>query len=75
MDGAQLLKIVEQFIRKGDAVVGGFKVVRVPDFKTVYVEETDEGGQAIFMTKCKVDGKVYWAGFSLYSQTVYVSRG
>jgi len=50
------------------------KITRVPDWKTVFVEQSGEIGRSIIMTEYKVDGKSYWAGYSLRSQTVYVSQ-
>jgi len=74
MDEKQMANIVEQYSRLGNETVGDFKVTRVPDWKSVYVETIGESGRAIVMTEYKVDGKTYWAGFSTRSQTVYVSN-
>jgi hypothetical protein len=73
MDEKQLSKIVEQYSRLGDVLIGEIKITRVPDWKSVFVETIGEIGRAIIMTEHKVDGKTYWAGFSTRSQTVYVS--
>jgi hypothetical protein len=73
MDEKQLLKIVEEYSRKGNETAGEIKVTRVPDWKSVFVETIGEIGRAIVMTEHKVDGKTYWAGYSTRSQTVYVS--
>ena len=73
MDEKQLSTIVAEYSRLGNAVVGEIKVTRVPDWKSVFVETIGEIGRAIVMTEHKVDGKIYWAGFSTRSQTVYVS--
>jgi len=69
-----MLKIVEQYSRQGEMVDEEIKVTRVPDWKTVYVEQSDGIGRAIIMTEYKVNGKTFWAGYSPRSQTVYVSR-
>jgi hypothetical protein len=69
MNSDQLLKIVEQYNRKNDAGYGDIKVVRVPDFKTVFVENIDGEGRAIMMSECKVNGATYWAGLSMRSQS------
>jgi hypothetical protein len=74
MDEKQMSIIVEQYNRLGNEVTGDIKVTRVPDWKSVFVETIGETGWAIVMTEYKVDGKIYWAGFSTRSQTVYVSH-
>jgi hypothetical protein len=73
MDEKQMANIVTEYSRQGTAVVGEIKVTRVPDWKSVYVETIGENGRGIVMSEYKVDGKIYWAGFSTRSQTVYVS--
>jgi hypothetical protein len=73
MDEKQMANIVEQYSRQGNEVVGDIKVTRVPDWKSVFVENIGENGRAIVMSEFKVDGRIYWAGFSTRSQTVYVS--
>lgn len=74
MDQMRMLKIVEQYSTQGEMVDEEIKVTRVPDWKTVYVEQFDGMGRAIIMTEYKVNGKTFWAGYSQRSQTVYVSR-
>jgi len=73
MDEKHMMKIVEQYSRYSDAEDGEIKVMRVPDWKTVFVEKIGEVGRSIILTEYKVDGKIYWAGYSSRSQTVYVS--
>ena len=73
MDEHRMLKIVEQYSRQADMQDEEIKVIRVPDWKTVYVEQFGESGRSISMTEYKVDGKIYWAGYSPRSQTVFVS--
>jgi|UniRef100_A0A7C4KGJ7 hypothetical protein len=73
MDEKQLSSIVEQYSRNGIELAGEIKITRIPDWKSVFIENIGEAGRAIFMTEYKVDGKTYWAGFSTRSQTVYVS--
>jgi hypothetical protein len=74
MNETQMMKIVEQFSRKTELEEGQVKVTKLPDYKTVYVEQTGEYGRSIVLTEYQVDGKTYWAGFSSLSQTVYVSK-
>ena len=74
MNEKQMQQIVEQYIRQSDVLVPDTKVTRVPDYKTVYVEQINGDGRSIVLTEYKVDGKTYWAGYSTYSQTVFLSR-
>lgn len=74
MDEKQMLEIVEQYSRKSAAADPDITVTRVADQKTVFVEQSGEGSQAIVMTEYQVDGTTYWAGFSTRSQTVYISQ-
>ena len=73
MNSGQLLKIVEQYGRKREAGYGAITVTRVPDQKTVFVEQIDDVGRAVMMDKYQVDGATYWAGYSSRSETVYIS--
>ena len=73
MNSGQLLKIVEQYSRKVEVGYGDITITRVPDQKTVFVEQTDGVGRAIMMDKYQVDGAIYWAGYSSRSETVYIS--
>lgn len=74
MNEVEMVKIVEQFSRKSEPVAGQVKVIRVPDFKTVYVEQIGDSGRSIVLSEYLVDGKTYWAGYSSLSQTVFVSK-
>ena len=73
MNSDQLLKIVEQYSRKSGIGYGDITVTRVPDHKTVFVEQIDDVGRSIMMDKYQVDGATYWAGYSSRSETVYIS--
>ena len=74
MNGIQMLKIVEEYIRKGGTEYGDIRVTRLPDQKTVFVELNGDMGRSILMTEYQVDGKHYRAGYSQRSETVYVSQ-
>ncbi len=74
MNEMQMTKIVENFSRKLEPVAGQVRVTRVPDYKTVYVEQIGDKGSAIVLTEYIVDGKTYWAGYSSFSDTVFVSN-
>jgi len=73
MNSIQLLKIVEQYSRQSEVGYGDITVTRVPDHKTVFVEQIDDVGRSIMMDKYQVDGATYWAGYSSRSETVYIS--
>ena len=74
MNEKQMIKIVEQFSRKSEPEAGQVRVTRVPDYKTVYIEQLGEFGNAIMLSEYTVDGKTYWAGYSSASETVFVSQ-
>jgi hypothetical protein len=74
MNELQMIKIVEQFSRKSEPVTGQIRITRVPDYKTVYVEQINGSGSSIVLSEYKVDGKTYWAGYSMLSDTVFVSQ-
>lgn len=74
MNEKQMLTIVEQFSRKSEPVAGQVKVIRVADYKTVYVEQIGDSGRSIILYEYQVDGKTYWAGYSSISETVFVSK-
>ena len=69
-----MLQIGEQYSRQSNGLDQEIKVMRVPDYKTIYVEQIGTDGRSIVLTEYKVDGKTYWAGYSTYSQTVFVSH-
>ena len=73
MDSKQMLMIVEQYCRKIAPTNDDIKVTRIANWKTMFVEQSGESGQAVMLTEYKVDGATYWAGFSSRSQTVYIS--
>lgn len=73
MNSGQLLKIVEHHSRKSEVGYGGIMVTRIPDQKTVFVEQFDGVGRSIMMDKYDVDGATFWAGYSSRSETVYIS--
>ena len=76
MDEKQMLRdIVEQYAMTGCEQQGEIKVRRVQDRKTTYVEPTNDGGRSVYLNEYKVNGKIYWAGYSPRSHTVYVSLG
>ena len=74
MNDNQIMKVVERFSRKSEPVVGQVKVTQIPDYKTVYVEQSGEDGRSMILSEYQVDGKTYWAGYSPVSETVYVSK-
>jgi hypothetical protein len=74
MNQVEMLKIVEQFSRNTVMAEGPMKVTRVPDSKTMHIETIGEVGRSVFFNEYKVDGEIYWAGYSTRSDTVYVSQ-
>jgi hypothetical protein len=74
MNELQMNKIVEQFSRKIEPLEGQVKITRVPDYKTVYVEKIGTVARTVIFKEYLADDKTYWAGYSLYSNTVYISQ-
>jgi hypothetical protein len=74
MNRSELLKVVEKYCRENGAETGAIKVVRIPDQKTIYIEQNGTDGRSLVLSEHKVDGKTYWAGYSSYSATVYISQ-
>jgi hypothetical protein len=74
MNEMRMLKIVERFSREGHTDDEEIKIIRVPDRKTVFIEQIGEIGRSILFNEYKVDGKIYWAGYSSRSQIVFVSQ-
>lgn len=74
MDEKQMIhEIIESYIRTGSEQSGDIRVARIQDRKTTYVEPSGDGGRSIYMNEFKLDGKIYWVGYSSRSQTVYIS--
>jgi len=75
MNGEQLFRIVERYIRKSEPEFTDFKVTRVADRQTMYVEQVGEesSGRTVMMAEYQIDGATCWAGYSLRSGMVYIS--
>jgi hypothetical protein len=73
MNTKQMLEIVEQYCRKIASTYEDIKITRIADRKTMFVEQTGENGRAVMLNEYKVDGVICWAGYSMRSQTVYIS--
>ncbi len=74
MNEKDIRRVVEQFCRKEVPDEGQVKITRVPNYKTVYVEQIGEIGRAIVFNEYIVDGMSYWAGYSARSETIYISH-
>ena len=74
MNQLDMARMVEQFIRNTSGGEDQVNVVRVPDSKTVHVETIDEIGRSIVFNEYKVDGKIFWAGYSSRSNTIFISE-
>jgi len=73
MNEMQMFRIVEAYYQKPDSEIEGIKITRVPNWKTVFVEQIGESGRAVMMNEYKVDGTKCWAGYSSRSQTIFIS--
>jgi hypothetical protein len=74
MNEVEMIKVLEQYSQKCEPVAGQVKVMRVPDYKTVYIEQYGDNGRSVILSEYKVNGKTYWAGYSSLSETVFVSQ-
>jgi hypothetical protein len=69
-----LQRVVENFIRTGNASDEQVKVTSLPKGKTSYVEQIGMDGRSIMLNEYRVDGSVVYAGYSSRSGTVYLSQ-
>lgn len=68
-----ILRVVERFVRTGDAQDDIVKVTSLPKGKSSFVESTGDDSRSIMLDAYTVDGKVILAGYSSRSGTVYLS--
>lgn len=68
-----LQRVVDNFIRTGNASDEQVKVINLPKGKTSHVEQIGVDGQSIMLSEYRVDDTVVYAGYSLRSKTVYLS--
>jgi benzoyl-CoA reductase/2-hydroxyglutaryl-CoA dehydratase subunit BcrC/BadD/HgdB len=68
-----LQRVVENFIRTGNASDEQVKVTSLPKGKTSYVERIGVDGRSVMLKEYRVDGAVVYAGYSSRSATVYLS--
>ncbi len=68
-----ILRVVENFVRTGNASDKQVKVTSLPAGKTSYVEKSGEDGRSVMLDEYRVNGTVVWAGYSTRSGTVYLS--
>jgi hypothetical protein len=68
-----ILRVVENFVRTGNASDDQVKVTSLPAGKTSYVEQSGEDGRSVMLDEYRVNGTVVWAGYSTRSGTVYLS--
>ncbi len=68
-----ILRVVDHFVRTGEAADAEVTVTCLPDNKTSFVEQSADGGRSIMLDEYRLDGHVIWAGYSPRSQTVYLS--
>ena len=73
MNTRQMRTIVEQYCRNNAVEHLGMKIIPIARQKTVFVEQSGESGRAVMLNEYEVDGATYWAGYSTYSQTIYIS--
>jgi hypothetical protein len=70
-------RVVENYVRTGEAADAEVTVVLLPDNKTSYVEKTEDGplgGRGISLDEYRVDERVVWGAYSSRTRTVYLSE-
>ncbi|MBI3163862.1 MAG: hypothetical protein HYZ24_04205 [Chloroflexi bacterium] len=68
-----IMRVIQNYIRTGDASDAEVKVTSLPKGKTSYVEQIGEDGRSVMLDEYHVDSKTIWAGYSSRSGTVYLS--
>ena len=68
-----ILRVIENYARTGNASDDQVRVTCLPIDKTSFVEQIGDDGRTILMDEYNLDGKVYWASYSIQSKTVYLS--
>ncbi len=68
-----ILRVLEHYVRTGNASDGQVKVICLPADKSSVVEQTGADGRTVLLDEYKLDGKVIWASYSTRSGTVYLS--
>jgi hypothetical protein len=66
-------RVVDNYVRTGEAVDAAVTVTRLPDNKTSFVEPTPDGGRGLTLDEYRVDGRIIWAAYSTRTRTVYIS--
>jgi hypothetical protein len=74
MNKAQLLDIVEKYCRTSISGTDEIKVELIPNQKTIFIEKHGNDGRSVYLSEHQVDGRIYWAGYSSLSETVYISK-
>lgn len=68
-----ILRVVEHYIRTGNAEDEHVKVTCLPENKTSIVERVGDESRSVMLDQYKVDGKSIWAGYSGRSGMVFLS--
>ncbi len=68
-----ILRVVDHYVRTGEAADSEVAVTCLPDNKTSFVEQNADGGRSIMLDEFRLDGHVIWAGYSPRTRTVYLS--
>jgi len=68
-----ITRVVQHYVRTGEASDSQVAVTRLPDNKTSHVEQGLDGGRGVQLDEYQVDGRVIWAGYSSRTGIVYLS--
>jgi hypothetical protein len=73
-DRTIILRVIENYVRTGDATDEQVKVTSLPQGKTSYIEKTGQDGRVLMLDEYHIQNTVFRAGYSSRSGTVYLSR-
>ncbi|MBI9049811.1 MAG: hypothetical protein JEZ00_10350 [Anaerolineaceae bacterium] len=74
MEKLQISKIIEQISYDSEPIGDQVKIIELPDYQTMHVEYVGDMGRAISFHEYRVDGNVFWAGYSNRTDTVFISK-
>jgi hypothetical protein len=69
----RIYRVLEQFAETGLAESEGVQVTCLPENKTSTLEKVGEENRTVLLDEYRVDGRVFWAAYSLRSNTIFLS--
>ena len=68
-----ILRVLERFLKTGNADDEQVKVTCLPENKTSTVERIEEETRSVMLDEYRMDGKIIWAGYSQRTGMVFLS--